>query len=259
MFQYQREAVPAPNTSALPTTEPVRVRISLAQASGNPGMAGKTWGGEADVTRGHSDAFYRSYEVAVVQVRHTVCARVLYPAPRVLRWDRDELRGFFLVMSRHAPELLLNEDLRWQLLDSLALPVAEWEAEVPGSRRTATRTREPRVRVLDICDSDITPEDDVDNLPEDVCFSVNPPAGGWDPTAHYRVEMRVINTSNDALSDYQKLRLADNEAGQPRSHNPPGTSGHSSHSYSFYASSESGDVEMPVAYASTGGLLKYFY
>jgi hypothetical protein len=258
MFHFQREVVPAPNTRVLPATEPVRVRLSLARASGTPGSAGKTWGGEADVTRGHSDAFYRSYEVAVVQVRQTVCARVLYPAPRVLRWDRDALRGFFLVMSRHAPELLLNEDLRWQLLVLLALPAAEWEAEVPGSRRTATLTREPRVCALDIRDSDITPDDDIDNLPEDVCFSINPPVGGWDPTGHYRVEMCVTNLSNDALSDYQKLRRADYGADGPlRSDNPPGASGHSFHSYSFYVSPESGHAEMPMAYATTGGLLEY--
>ena len=252
-FYYQREVVPAPNTRVLPATEPVRVRLSLARASGNPGMAGKTWGGEADVTRGYSDALYRSYEVAVVQVRQTVCARVLYPAPRVLRWDRDELRGFFLVMSRHAPELVANVDLRWQLLVLLALPVAEWEAEVPGSRRTATRTREPRVCVLDIRDSDITPNDDIDSLPEDVCFSVNPPAGGWDPDGHYRVEMCVANESLDALSDFQKLYTTGSK-------NPPGKreSNCTFHSYSFYVSPESGDVEMPT-YATTGGLLEYFH
>ena len=70
--------------------------------------------------------------------------------------------------------------------------------------------------------------------------------------------MCATNPSNDALSDYQKLRRADYGAGaQPRSDNPPGTSGHSFHSYSFYVSSESSDVEMPMAYATTGGLLEY--
>jgi hypothetical protein len=141
-------------------------------------------------------------------------------------------------MTRHAPELVANEDLRWQLLVLLALPVAEWEAEVPGSRRTATRTREPRVCILDIRDSDITSNDDIDSLPEDVCFSVNPPAGGWDPDGHYRVEMCVANESQD----FHKLY----------------TSNCIFHSYSFYVSPESGDVEMPT-YATTDGLLKYFY
>ena len=42
--------------------------------------------------------------------------------------------GFFHVLSRRAPDLLLNEDVRLRLLEELALPVTEWEAEVPNSR-----------------------------------------------------------------------------------------------------------------------------
>ena len=42
--------------------------------------------------------------------------------------------GFFHALSRRAPELLLNEDVRLRLLEELALPVTEWEAEVPDSR-----------------------------------------------------------------------------------------------------------------------------
>ena len=64
--------------------------------------------------------------------------------------------------------------------------------------------------------------------------------------------VRVTNPSDDALSDYQKLWRADDGAGG---------AGNSFHSYSFYVSPESGDVETPMAYAytTTGGLLEYGY
>jgi hypothetical protein len=120
-------------------------------------MGGLTWGGVRDVTRGHSTAFANEHGVSVGEVRPTVVGRALHPAPRVLRWDRDAFQGallasllavfagltksrhhgrsgFFHVLSRRAPDLLLNEDMRWRLLKVLALPLEEWEAEVPNSR-----------------------------------------------------------------------------------------------------------------------------
>lgn len=118
---------------------------------------GRTWGGTDDITRAYSTAFCNEHVVSVVEVRRTVVRRALLPAPRVLRWDRDAFQGalfasllvvfsrftkshhhgrsgFFHVLSRRAPELLLNEDVRWRLLEELALPLEEWEAEVPNSR-----------------------------------------------------------------------------------------------------------------------------
>ena len=187
-FDFQRQVAPAPNTRVPPST-PVRMRLSLAKLSGDPSLA---WGGERCVTRGWFEAFHRSYEVAVVQVRKTVRACVLYPTPRVLRWGVDELRGFFHVMSRRAPELLTHEDLRWQLLESLALPVEEWEAEVLGSRRVAVRTREPGH-----FDASGVDQGSVSGaFPDDVCFTVTPPVDGWSPAARYRVEMYVRNESD---------------------------------------------------------------
>jgi hypothetical protein len=244
-FDFQRQVAPAPNTRVPPST-PVRMRLSLAKLSGDPSMA---WGGERCVTRGWFEAFHRSYEVAVVQVRKTVRACVLYPTPRVLRWGVDELRGFFHVMSRRAPELLTHEDLRWQLLESLALPVEEWEAEVLGSRRVAVRTREPGH-----FDASGVDQGSVSGaFPDDVCFTVTPPVDGWSPAARYRVEMYVRNESD---SDYHKLCYADRDYSTVS----PGN-GHSSHSYSFDVSDSDSDVppavEIPMR--TSGGLLRYSY
>jgi hypothetical protein len=139
----------------------------------------------------------------------------------------DELRGFFHVMSRRAPELLTHEDLRWQVLESLALPVEEWEAEVLGSRRVAVRTREPgSFDAMGLDHVEVSGE-----FPDDVCFTVTPPVDGWSPATRYRVEMSS-------------------------------SSGHSCHFYSFDVSDSDSDVpavEIPMRVASSGGLLNYGY
>jgi hypothetical protein len=219
-YSFIREVTPAPNTRVLATTAPVQVRVSLTGGGGDCHFAFAE-----DAIRRDARAFEESYEVSVVKVRRTVRARALCPTPRVLRWDRDELRGFFHVMAHRAPELLRNEDLRWRLLESLALPVEEWESEIPGSRVVAVRRSEPSRNSVAMMEQLMMPPGTFN----DVCFTASPPAGGWSPGAHYRVEMSLADPT------------------------------HRAHSYSFFASDVRGEPDSPQPMTASGGVMNFSY
>jgi hypothetical protein len=104
-----------------------------------------------------------------------------------------------------------------------------------------SRTREPRTAPVDIHPPQ--PMDDLLIFPNDVCWTINPPAGGWNPTARYRVEIygggpgaARIDTGYTAACDANGRST--------------------SHSYSFYASAAA-TQEIPMV--RSGGLLKYRY
>jgi hypothetical protein len=111
------------------------------------------------------------------------------------------------------------------------------------------RTREPRTAPVDIRPQDIQPDDRIDDFPDDVCWTVDPPAGGWNPTARYRVE---IDGSSPGAA-----RL---DTGYTAAYDANGRS--TSHSYSYYASAAAAQ-EIPMARIrsrdgqASGGLLEY--